>query len=387
MSEHALLSASSAHRWLSCTPSVRLEETLPEESSVYADEGSLAHQIAELKLRKHFTEPMGTRTFNSKMKKLQENPLYQDEMQKHTDTYKDYLSSIVHGFAFPPYIAIEKRLDYSTYAPDGFGTGDAVVIGGNTLHVVDFKYGQGVPVSAEDNPQMKLYALGAYLYSLLTFSIKTVKLAIVQPRRDSLSEFELSIEELLSWGESIKPIAQKAFAGEGDFIAGEHCKFCRAKAKCRGRAEQNLVLANYKMVKPPTISNEEVGAILSQAQDLAAWAEALEKYALAECLKGNEIPGWKAIHGRSTRSFTSSDQAFKVLIANGTPETMLYERKPLTLTAVEDLLGKNKFKELLSEHVITPPGKPALAPESDKREAIKRSSAAEDFSSPLSENN
>ena len=385
MSAHALLSASGSHKWLNCTPSARLEETLPESTSVYAEEGRLAHEIGELKLRKHFTEPMGTRAFNNKLKKLQENPLYQEEMLRHTDTYKDYISGIVHGFASPPYIAVEKRLNYSKYAPEGFGTGDTIIIGGNTLHVVDLKYGKGVPVSAFENPQMKLYALGAYSDYAFLFGIENVKMAIVQPRLDSISEYEIPIAELLDWGESIKPIAAKAFKGEGDFIVGEHCRFCRAKAQCRARSEYNLSLEGFNKMKPPLISNEEVGTILTLAQDLAAWAKNLEDYALAECLKGIDIPGWKAVHGRSTRSFTNTDEAFKAVIASGTPETMLYERKPLTLSAVEELLGKAKFKELLTPHVNTPPGKPTLALESDKREAIKRTSAADDFKEPISE--
>ncbi|MCM0760283.1 DUF2800 domain-containing protein [Sporomusa sphaeroides DSM 2875] len=384
MSAHALLSASGAHKWLSCPPSARLEETLPESTSQYAEEGRLAHEIAELKLRKHFTEPMGPKKFNNQLKKFQENPLYQDEMLRHTDTYKDYISGIVHSFASPPYVAIEKKLNYAVYAPDGFGTGDAIIIGGNTLHVIDLKYGKGVPVSAFDNPQMKLYALGAYLEYAFLFAISTVKMAIVQPRLDSISEFEMPITDLLAWGESIKPIAAMAFKGEGDFVPGEHCRFCRAKAQCRARSDFNLGLEEFHKMKPPLISNEEVGEILKRAQDLTAWAKHLEEYALAEILKGNDISGWKAVHGRSTRSFTDTDEAFKVLIANGTPETMLYERKPLTLTGVEDLLGKAKFKELLTSFVNTPPGKPALAPESDKREAIKRTSAADDFSEPIS---
>lgn len=385
MSAHALLSASGAHKWLNCPPSARLEETLPESTSTYAEEGRLAHEIGELKLRKQFAEPMGSRKFNAQLKKLQENPLYQEEMLRHTDTYMDYISGIVHNFVSPPYIAIEKRLNYSTYAPEGFGTGDTIIIGGNTLHVVDFKYGKGVPVSAFDNPQMKLYALGAYTDYAFLFPIETVKMAIVQPRLDSISEFEMPVTDLLSWGESIKPIAVQAFKGEGEYVVGEHCRFCRAKAQCRARAEYNLSLQAHTQMKPPLISNEEVGTFLALAQDLVAWAKNLEEYALTECMNGNDIPGWKAVHGRSTRSFINTNTAFKVLIENGTPETMLYERKPLTLTAVEGLLGKTKFKELLSEHVNTPPGKPTLVQESDKREPIKRISAADDFREPISE--
>lgn len=377
--KHALLSASSSHKWLACTPSARLEEKLPERTSEYAEEGRLAHAIAELKVKKYCVEPMGARTFNSRLKKFKEDPLFQEEMLKHTDTYLDYISKILHSYDNPPYVAVEKMINYSTYAPEGFGTGDCIIIGGNTMNIIDLKYGKGVPVSAVENSQMKLYALGAYTEYSFLYPIKTVKMTIVQPRLDSISEFEMPIEELLKWGESIKPIAQKAFKGEGDFFPGDHCRFCRAKALCRARADFNTSLEEYKGMKPPLISNEEVGVILEKAKNLAAWVKDLEEYALSECLKGNDIPGWKAVEGRSTRQFTDLDKAFEILKSNGIEETMLYERKPLTLAATEKLIGKPKFKELLSNYVNTPPGKPALVLESDKREPIKLITAEEAF--------
>lgn len=376
---HAILSASSAHRWLVCTPSARLEETLPERKSDYAEEGRLAHEIAELKLRKHFIEPMGPRAFANRLKKFKEHELYQDEMLKHTDTYLEYVQSIVHSFSSPPYVAIEKKLDFSKYVPEGFGTGDCIIIGGSIMWVIDLKYGKGVPVSAKRNPQMMLYALGAYEAYNFLYPIEIVKMSIVQPRLDSISEWEIPINELLAWGESIKPIAQKAWAGEGEYVPGEHCQFCRAKALCRARSEFNMSLEKYHGLKPPLISNEEVGQILTKARDLAAWIKDLEEYALAECLAGNEIPGWKAVEGRSIRQFTDWEKAFKVLIENGIDEAMLYERKPITLAATEKLLGKKKFNELLSEFVERPPGKPTLVPESDKREPLRRQSAEDDF--------
>jgi hypothetical protein len=382
---HALLSASASERWLHCTPSARLEDTLPEKTSDYAEEGRLAHKIAELKLRKAFTEPMGPRAFTNRLKKFKEDPLYQEEMLKHTDIYLDYVNSIVHGFEALPYVAVEKKLDYSTYAEDGFGTGDCIIIGGSTLHVIDFKYGKGIPVSALDNSQMKLYALGAYIEYSFLYPIDTIKIAIVQPRLDNISENKFSIDALLAWGEAIKVLAQKAFAGEGEFVPGEYCKFCRAKALCRVRSEFNTSLEEYKFMKPPLITNEEVGQILQKAQNLVAWANALEEYALAECLQGNEIPGWKAVQGRSKRGFTDIDAAFKVLTTNGIEEIMLYNKEPLSLAKVEELLGKARFKELLSQYVNSPPGKPTLALISDKREAITRTSAAEDFGGNVNE--
>lgn len=376
---HALLSASGAHKWLNCTPSPRLEETIPEQKSEYADEGNLAHDIGKLKLKKAFTEPMGPRTFNSRLKKFQEDPLYQKEMLDHTDTYLDYISKIVHSFKQPPYIAIEKQVDYSAYVPEGFGTSDCIIIGGNILHVIDLKYGKGVPVSAKENDQMRLYALGAWLAYSFLYPIELVSMSIVQPRLDDISEYTIPVQVLLDWAESIKPKAQMAYEGKGEFVPGEHCRFCRARSLCRARSDFNLGLEEYKQLKPPIISNAEVGAILLRAQQLAKWVADLESYALTECLAGNEIPGWKAVEGRSVRQFTSQDQAFEVLKSNGVEDAMLYERKPITLASIEKLLGKSKFTGLLSALVTTPPGKPALVVESDKREAIKRQSAADDF--------
>jgi hypothetical protein len=373
MPEHALLSASGAHKWLHCTPSPRLEEKMPESESNYANEGRLAHEIGELKLRKKFIEPMGERTYKSRLKKLQEKPLYDSEMLTHTDTYLNYISGVAHGFKSPPYVSVEKRIDYSTYAPDGFGTCDCIIIAEQALYIIDFKYGKGVPVSAEDNPQMKLYALGAYTAYMFLYDIQTVKLAIVQPRlNDNPSEYEMPISDLLAWGESIKPIAQKAFNGEGEYVSGEHCRFCRAKALCQARAEFNMGVEELHPMKPPLLSNDDVGRILAKAMNLAKWVKDLEEYALAEILRGNEIPGWKAVEGRSDRKFTSVDDAFAAVKANGYDEALLYERKPITLTKVEELLGKKKFTELLSAHVTKPQGKPTLAQANDKREPINR---------------
>lgn len=377
--EHALLSASSAHKWLNCTPSARLEEQFPETTSKYAEEGRLAHAIAELKLRKQWIEPMGPRKFNTALKQLQSNELYDPEILTHTDTYIDYISKVAHSFNSKPYIAAERKLDYSSVAPEGFGTGDCIIIGGNALHVIDFKYGKGVPVEAEHNPQMMLYAIGAINAYEMLYDTQTVKMAIVQPRLDSISEWEISTAELMQWGESIKKIAQKAFNGEGEYIPGDHCRFCRAKATCRGRVQEFMTLEEFKQMKPPIISNEEVGEILRRGKTLEDWLISLQEYALNECLNGNEIAGWKAVEGRSNRQFTDVDEAFKVVKGAGYNEALLYERKPITLTAVEKLLGKPAFNDLLNDYIEKPPGKPTLAQENDKRQPITRSSAIEDF--------
>jgi hypothetical protein len=376
---HARLSASGAHRWINCTPSVKAEEQYPETRSEYAEEGRLAHDVAELRMLKFIT-PMGRGEYDSRLKVLESNPQYKPEMQMHAETYFNTIAKIAHSFTSAPYIAVEKRVNFGSYVPDGFGTCDCTMIGANTLYVFDYKYGKGVPVSAERNPQMMLYALGAYnAYSFL-FAIDRVVMTIIQPRLDDgISSFEMSVTDLLAWGESIKPIAQRAYNGEGEFKSGDWCKFCRAKAQCRARADFNLMLEQYHQAKPPALSNEEVGEILKRAEDLAAWAKDIKEYALSAILKGEEIPGWKAVEGRSNRAFTDTDKVVKTVTAAGYDEALCYKREPLTLTKFEELLGKADFKKILSSFVIKPPGKPTLAPESDKRQAIGAQSVIDDF--------
>jgi len=384
MGEHALLGPSGAHRWLNCTPSARLEQQFPESTSDYAEEGSLAHEICELKLRKHFIDPMGPRIFKNKLKKLQENRLYQDEMLRHTDTYLNHIQGLVHGYASPPYITVERKLSYSKYVPEGFGTADCIIIGGNVMHVIDFKYGQGVPVSAHKNPQMMLYAVGAILEYSMLYNIEQIVMVIIQPRLNSITEFIMSADDLLYWvTNSVMGLAERAWKGEGEYLSGEHCKFCRANSLCRARAEFNTSLEEYGYRKPPLLTNDEVGEILEKAQDLAKWAADIEKYALAEILKGTEIPGWKAVAGRGSRKFINIDEAFKHLISNGYDEALLYNREPLTAPKIEEVLGKAKYDELLTAHVIKSPGKPTLAPASDTREAFQQYDLKELFKSEI----
>ena len=377
--KHALLSASSAERWMHCTRAPRLEETLPEHTSEYAEEGRLAHAIAELKVRKKFT-PMSTRAFNAEMKKLKADPLYQEEMQEHTDTYLEYITERAMRYSSTPHVAVERRLDFSRFVPEGFGTGDCVMIGGGLLRIIDLKYGKGVPVDAGHNPQMMLYALGALEAYLPIYgdTIKQVCVSIVQPRLDSTSEFLISRDELIDWGmNEAKPKAETAFKGEGDFLPGDWCRFCRARATCRARSENATALEDFGFAKPPLLTDAEVGEILQKAKELSKWAADLEDYALQAELSGRDIPGWKAVEGRSNRQFTDIDAAFARLESEGVAEEMLYERRPITLTAAEKLIGKTKFDDLMAGYVIKPPGKPTLAPDSDKRPPY--SPAAADF--------
>lgn len=287
--KHALLSASSASRWLVCTAAPRFEEGLPESTSEYAEEGRLAHAIGELKVTKKCT-PMSTRTYNTRLNKLKKDPLYTPEMDKTTDLYLEHITEQVMAYDTAPTVAVEVQVDFSDYVPEGFGTCDCCIIGGDLLSIVDYKHGKGVPVSAVGNPQMRLYALGALHRYAPVFgdTIKRVRMTIDQPRLDSYTTDEITVEELRAWGESIKPIAQKAFSGLGEFVPGDHCRFCRGKAQCRARANINTALEDFKDCVPagsipadalvpqehshtgaltgeeihPLLSDEEIGALL-----------------------------------------------------------------------------------------------------------------------------
>lgn len=378
---HALLGASGAHKWLNCTPSARLEEQFPDTTSEYAKEGTLAHEIAELKLRKYFVEPMSSRTYNTRMNKFKRDEHYDDEMDKHTDTYLDYLKEIAMSRPHAPFVTIEQRMDYSDYAPGGFGTADAILIEDDTLFLNDFKYGKGVPVDAENNPQMMLYALGAIIKYGILYPINEVHLAIIQPRLNSISEWVIPRSHLIGWGDTyVIPQATLANAGEGDFNPGDHCRFCRAKAQCRAYADKFMNLEkDFGLKKPPLLNADEVASILDAGKDLDNWYKAVKEHALSECLAGQHIPGWKAVEGRGSRDYVDIDKAFEHLQKNGIDENVLYDRVPLTVPKVEKLLKKKQYDELLVEPGLVEkrPGKPTLAPARDKRQAI--SSIEQDF--------
>lgn len=376
---HALLSASSSHRWINCTPSVRLEEQYPDKGSDYAAEGTLAHAICELKLRKTYTV-MTQKQYTTALNKLKKTPEYKEEMQGYTDTYVEYIHDITYKQGSIPYVGIEKQVSYDKYASGGFGTADCIIVYGNTIHVIDFKYGQGVPVSAENNSQLMLYAIGAVESLFGIYDIKQVNLAVIQPRLNITSEWTTTTEELVTWAETvIKPAAQKALLGLGEYVPGGHCKFCRAKHVCRARADANLKLADMEFKKPPTLTNTEVGQALIMGQHLKAWLSDLEEYALQAVLAGEVIDGWKAVEGRSNRAFSDADEAFKVVVNSGIDEALLYERKPITLTGVEKLIGKKTFDDLLGSMIVKSQGKPTLVLESDTREPYKLATAKQEF--------
>ena len=369
---HAILSASSSYRWLNCPPSARLALRFPESTSSYAEAGRVAHAIAELKARKYFIEPISTRAFNSRMKKLKEDPHYAAEMDEATDLYLDHLKSIAMQFKDPPFVALETRVDYSHLAPEGFGTADCIMIGGDALNVVDYKNGSGVSVEAENNSQMMLYALGALKVYGLIFGdvIQNVGLSIVQPHAGGVKTWSLPRTELDAWGESVvKPAAQLAYEGGGEFCPGDWCDktFCPARATCAARARQMLSLEPMINTEPELLSDEQIGDILTTALFLDTWVEQLKAYALTAALQGRKIDGFKVVEGRGSREWNDLDAAFKAFTERGIPEAMLYERKPVSVAGLEKTLGKKLFAETADGLWQKKPGKPALVPESDRR--------------------
>lgn len=369
---HALLSASAATRWLNCPPSARLTEKMPDSVSEYAAEGTLAHALAELKLRKKF-EVLPKSKYTKALNAIKEDPAFTPEMDSCTDEYLDYILGIAHNYdKTKPYVVIEKQLDYSHIAKGGFGTSDCVLICKNDLHIIDYKHGKGVPVSAEGNPQLKLYALGAIAEYSILYDIENVFLHIIQPRiSEGNSSWKISASDLIAWGESIKPIAELADKGEGEFKCGDWCRFCKAKATCRARTESFFALEGASKMPIELLTDTEIGEALTKAQTLKNWVADLEEYALGAILSGAEIAGWKAVEGKSNRKITDIDSAFEVLKTNGYDEALLYERKPITLTELEKLVTKKKLTELIGDKIVKPQGKPTLAPADDRRKPYK----------------
>lgn len=368
--KHALLSASSAYRWLACPPSALLSAKYEDTSSSYAQEGTAAHALAEYKVLKALGRKADDPTENL--------DYFNEEMDEATDAYAGYVLEQVaeaKKATTDPIVLVEQRVDFSTYVPDGFGTADALIIADDKLSITDLKYGRGVHVEADHNPQLMCYALGAYEMFSALYDIETVSMTIFQPRRDNVSVFEMKASDLLDWAENtLKPKAELAAEGKGDFTAGEHCRFCKAKADCRARAEANLALARYDFALPPTLTDADIEAILPLLDELTSWAEDIKAYALTRAVAGKEWHGYKLVAGRSNRKYVNEDAvAKKVSDAGFNP----YEEKLLGITAMTKLLGKNRFEELLEGLIEKPQGKPTLVPESDKRPAMN--SAKEDF--------
>lgn len=382
MSSHALLSPSSAHRWLNCPLAPRLEATLPEKPSEYAKEGTIAHSVCEVSAKLHFKSIKKTE-YNKVIKKLKTDPLWDDEMLRTAETYVEHLSENAMHFEHEPYVAFEVRVDIADYVPDAFGKCDCIMFGGDTLIITDYKHGKGVPVSPEENPQLMLYALGALkLYKpLFGSAIKKVAIAIDQPRLNSYELWTCTTEELLAWGESIKPKAQAAFMGFGEYHAGDWCRFCRANGICKAQAEQQTsafddfaeAVGNPQALLTP----EEISAVLERGKNLAEWFKTIQEKALEMMLNGDKIPGYKVVEGRSQRAWTDQDKALEKLQASGIERAAIYDSVPKTLAQLEKMLGKAKFDELVSEFVFKPQGKPTLALADDPRKEFN--SAAADF--------
>jgi len=387
MTKHAILSASGSARWLACPPSARLEQEFESTTSQYAEEGRFAHQLAELHLQ-HFLGIVTKRQLDARVnKELKKSDFYSQEMEDYVQVYVDIAIEKINAArakSDDAIIFLEQLLDFSAWVPDGFGTGDLVLVADGVVEVVDLKYGKGVPVSAEGNTQMRLYGLGAFWNYDMLYDIQAVRMTIVQPRLDSISTEEIPASELIAWGNDVvKPIAQLAFEGKGEFTAGDHCQFCRAKHTCHARAEANLELAKYEFREPPLLTDGEIADVLGRAAELTSWASDIQEYALIQARDhGKKWPGWKLVEGRSNRKYADEDAVADTLKAAGYKENDIYEQILKGITKMEKILDKKKFAELLTEAelVVKPPGKPTLVPESDKRPEIDPiASAKQDF--------
>ena len=372
MAKHALLSASGSSRWLECTPSARFELQFPKSTSDYAEEGTAAHELCELTAR-YWLGDITEKAYENKLANLQKGKYYNEEMRECANDYGRYISETVKAARekCPDAIAeLEVNdLDFSDWAPEGFGTGDCVIVADDTLEIIDFKYGKGVLVEAKGNTQMRLYALGAIkLYGEL-YNIKRVKMSIIQPRitRGSNSD-EISVDELMEWAENyVKPRAALAFAGNGEFRPGEKtCRFCRAKQQCKARAEQNLALFDNA---PEIITAEDAGQILARAADIKAWLSDLENLVMTKLFAGGKVTGWKIVEGKSSRKYVDEDKVAEAMIKAGFPEADLYTRSVLGITAMEKMFGKKEINKVLKGLIYKPEGKPTLAREDDKRPA------------------
>ncbi len=404
---HAVLSASSSKQWLHCPPSIRLQENFPNESSVYAAEGTFAHEVCEYKVRKYLKE---------RVKCPQSEEFDTEEIEQITDMYAEFVITIIEQMrqnGCEPLAFVEERVNYSHIASSGFGTADMLIIGKDEngkglLHVVDFKTGKGIFVDADHNSQMMLYALGGLAAYGFIYEIETVRMSIVQPRLDNISTFECSRQELEEWGESIKPIAKLAYEGKGEQKPGDWCRFCRAKPVCKACADEALALCREDFLdldagafdtaeesdmtapyeadtqtavfkQPGLIPISELAEILPTLNRISSWIEAVFAFVSNEAINhGVPIPGYKVVEGRSKRVFTDTKAMVDTAIQNG--YTDLYKQTLITLTEFEKMMGKKKFNELLGKYVAKPPGKLALVPDSDPRDAVDLTTSEQEFS-------
>lgn len=370
---HSVLGASAADRWMNCTPSAQLTAGMEDETTTFAAEGTAAHALCEWKVRKALKMRAGRRPTSD---------YWTDEMEEFTDDYRDYIMDLVgqaKTHCKDPVTLIEQHLDFSCYVPDGFGTGDFLLVADKELNVVDFKYGRGVAVYADHNPQMMLYALGALNLFDCLYDIEQVTMTIFQPRLSSISTWTISTEELYQWAEEVlKPKAELAAKGEGDFVSGSWCRFCKARNTCRARAESFLELARMEFQPPALLSDEEVAEVMEKADELSKWASDVMAYAQAEAIEnGKHWNGYKLVEGRSVRKF--SDEAKVEAAAKEAGYTDIYNKSLITLTAFEKLMGKEAFAEILGQYVTKPAGKLTLVPVSDKRPEVTVNTVNDEF--------
>lgn len=379
--KHALLSASSAERWLNCTPSARLAENYEDTTSPYAAEGTLAHELAELMLKKELKQ-ITANVFNKEIKQIKEHEMFYEGMLDEVQEYVDYVIETYHealAKTKDAKIFLEERLDFSMYVPEGFGTGDCIIIADGEMEIIDLKFGKGVEVSPINNPQLKLYALGAYEKYGFIYGIEKITMTIAQVRLNNISSWTITASMLEEWAEEeLKEKAKLAFKGKGEVIPGPWCTFCKIRQICRARAEMNLGLYDKFKKDPKLLSVEEIAEILGQASDIQKWAKEMQDYALDEALKGTKYPGFKLVEGRSNRRIEDEDGLAQVLLKEGYAEEKIYKPKALEgITNLEKVVGKKKFAALGEKFIVKPPGKPTLVSEDDKRPELD--SAEEDF--------
>lgn len=384
--KHALLSASGASRWLNCTPSARLEDKFPNKSSVYAEEGTLAHELSEIEIG-YALGLIPDKVYSAELRKIRKHKLYTDEHEVEVGKYVDIVLETYNAIRNEhpdAVIKIEQRLDFSHIVEFGFGTGDILIIADGKIYVIDLKYGKGVPVSAENNSQLKLYGVGALREYELLYDIHTVVLMIVQPRIDNFSTWEISVKDLIDWAlEVVKPKAKQAYIGEGDQKVGDWCRFCRAKPICRSYAEYNQQIARHEFKDPEILDDDEVADILKRVDVLNEWAKSVKEYALERALKGKKWPGFKIVEGRSQRRFLDEKAVADKLKILGFKRSDYMVTKLKNLTAIESLVGKKEFSIALNTQILKPEGAPALVDESDSRPAKGLEQAKQDFGDPI----
>lgn len=374
---HSMLGASSASRWIACPPSARLCDAIPDDrSSEFALQGEAAHEYSEHLLRCYLSGYDGADVASVQAFE-EDNPYFDAEMGEEVGKYVDYVirtyeTEEMDSLGIDVEFEIEQRLDYSAWAEDGYGTGDVLIVSDGVLHVIDLKYGKGVKVSAEDNTQLKLYALGAYDKYCGVYEFDDIHLHIIQPRLDNFSQYTLKVDELIHWADSIVvPAAKLAFAGEGEFKTGDHCRWCKVKGNCVARAEENMAALDHDFQEPALIPDDEMGAILHVALKLKEWAADVEAHVKKQIMQGKKVDGWKQVRGRSSRKFTDlqkvSDRLYEDFVRE---DVFLKEPELKSLTQIEKALGKKAFKELLGDLVDKPEGALTVVPESDERQAV-----------------